>query len=205
MQHKSSKESNMVLHPASVHFAIALPLVASLIGVLYVLTRNKGLSTLSLWATFLAAVAMGIAWYTGSEAGPQIYDFLSDEAKAELLEHKQLGFYLALALSAIFLLQIAGAKMKNFIIEALAIALLLGATLVTFVQGNDGGELVYEHGMPFKSHLMEEFINDALLSAQETESADEKVEIYEEAIENINMHSKEVNTLYSRPVNQEAE
>lgn len=195
----------MMLHPASVHFAIALPVVASLIGVLYILTRNKGLSTLSLWATFLAAVAMGIAWYTGSEAGPQIYDFLSDEAKAELLEHKQLGLYLALALSAIFLLQIAGAKMKTFIIEALAIALLLSATLVTFVQGTDGGELVYEHGMPFKAYIIEELINDAVLSAQEAESADEKVEIYEEAIENINMHSKEVNTLYSRPIDQEVE
>lgn len=194
----------MMLHPATVHFAMVLPLVASLLGVLYILTRNRGVSTLSLWATFLAAVAMGIAWYTGSEAGPAVYDYLSERGQAELLEHKRLGLYLALSLCAIFLLQILGSKLGKFIIETLAIALLLTATLVTFVQGNDGGEIVYKHGMPFKALIMEELINDAVAEAQEAQSADEKVEIYEEAVESIRMHSKDVDKLYSSPKIEEA-
>lgn len=195
----------MMLHPATVHFAMVLPVVASLFGVLYILTRNKGVSTLSLWATFLAAVAMGIAWYTGSEAGPAVYDYLSESGQAELLEHKQLGLYLALSLSAIFLLQIAGSKLGKFIIEAFAIALLLTATLVTFVQGNDGGEIVYKHGMPFKAFMMEEMINEAHTDAQEAQSADEKVEIYEDAVESVKMHSKDLDKLYSTPQIEEAE
>ncbi len=194
-----------MLHPATVHFAMVLPVVASLLGVLYVLTRNKGVSTLSLWATFLAAVAMGIAWYTGSEAGPAIYDYLSEKGQVELLEHKQLGLYLAVSLCAIFLLQILGSKLGSFIIEAIAIAFLLTATLVTFVQGNDGGEIVYKHGMPFKAFMMEELINDAVSDAKEAQSADEKVEIYEEAVESIKMHSKDLNKLYVSPTIEEPE
>lgn len=197
-----------MLHPVTVHFAMVLPLVASVLGVFYILTRNKGVSTFSLWATFLAAIAMAIAWYTGSEAGPAVYDYLSENGQKELLEHKRLGLYLALSLCAIFLLQILGSKLGKFIIEALAIALLLTATLVTFVQGNNGGKIVYEHGMPFKALIMEELINDAVAEVQEAQSADEKVEIYEEAVESIRIHSKDLDKLYGtskNPAIEEAE
>lgn len=195
----------MMLHPVTVHFAMALPVVASLFGLIYLFSRSEGASKLSSWATFLAAIAMIFAWYTGSQAGPEIYDYLSAEGQDELREHKELGLYLAASLTAIAFVQIVGSKMRKFALEAFAIILLLAATVVTFVQGKDGGEIVYTHGMPFKAYMIQDTLKDAVESAAETEAADEKVEIYEEAIENINAISRDVDKIYSKTDTEEVE
>ena len=67
----------MMLHPATVHFAIVLPVVASIFGFIYLITRSEGMSKISSRATLFAALAMIGVWYTGNDAGPQIYNFLS--------------------------------------------------------------------------------------------------------------------------------
>ena len=186
----------MMLHPATAHFAIVLPLVASIFGVIYIFTRSEGMSKISSRITLFAALAMIAVWYTGDNAGKEVYDFLSTHGKEELLEHKSLGLYLAIAMGVIALLKIAGCKMKKFIVELIAIALLLVTTITTFVQGKMGGEIVYNYGMPFKAVTTQKILKKAYANAEDTEDSDEKVEFYEDAIDEIEAHSQKVNKIY---------
>jgi len=186
----------MMLHPATVHFAVVLPVVASIFGVIYIFTKSEGMSKISSRVTLFAALAMIGVWYTGNDAGKDIYTFLSAQGKEELLEHKSLGLYLAIAMSVIAILKIAGCKMKKFTIELIAIVLLLIATITTFAQGKMGGEIVYNYGMPFKSEGTQKILKKAYANAEETENSDEKVEFYEDAIDDIDAHSQTVNKVY---------
>jgi len=182
-----------MLHPPIVHFAMVLPLVALVFSFIYLLKRDATMSKVSSRTTLLAAFAMAAAWYTGSQAGPEIHSFLSVEGKEELMEHKALGLYLAIAMGVIAVIQMAGCYMKKFTIEALAVVLLLGATVMTFAQGKDGGEIVYEHGMPFKAYMIEDSLKDAVTEADDLEEDEEKVELYEDTIDEITMFSDKVN------------
>ena len=195
----------MMLHPATVHFAMVLPLVASVFGVIYLFTRTKEMSKILTGATLIAALAMIGVWYTGSQAGPQIYDYLSTQGQHELIEHKTLGLYLAVAMGVIALLQLVGSITKKFSIEAVAVLLLLAATATTFVQGKKGGELVYNFGMPFKAYMIQDTLKSSSADAKETDDADEKVEIYEDAIWDINSISEEVDKILGNPPKEETE
>ncbi|MEN8304067.1 MAG: DUF2231 domain-containing protein [Campylobacterota bacterium] len=186
----------MMLHPATVHFAMVLPLVALVFGIIYLIKRDELMSKISSRTTLIAALAMIGVWYTGDQAGPEIYDYLSQAGKEELLEHKALGLYLAIAMALIAVLNTAGCLMKKFILQAVAIGLLLIATAVTFVQGKDGGEIVYNHGMPFKSYMIEDSLNDAYSEAEEAEEDEAKLEIYEDALDDIKMLSESVDKIY---------
>lgn len=159
----------MMLHPATVHFAMVLPVVASVFGVIYLAKRSEGMGKISARATLIAALAVIGVWYTGTQAGPLIYHFLSPDGQKELLAHKALGGYLAIAMGIIALIQMLGCKMKKFGIEALAVILLLGATGTIFLQGKDGGEIVYEHGQPFEMYQVTEYLNNS----DELEMADD--------------------------------
>ena len=195
----------MMLHPATVHFAMVLPIVAAVCGVVYMITRKEILSKISTMSTVVAALAMIAVWYTGSQAGPQIYNYLSETGQATLIEHKNLGLYLAIAMGVIALIKMLGCKMKIFAVEVLAILLLLGATGVTLLQGKMGGEIVYNHGMPFKAYMIEDSLKDALESAEDAQEDEEKVEVFEDAIDDIKMLSEEVDAIYGNQPAQEAE
>lgn len=150
----------MMIHPATVHFAMVLPVVASAFGVAYLISRKEIMSKIAARTTLVAALAMIGVWYTGNQAGPLVYNYLSEAGKHELLEHKQLGLYLAIAMSIIALLQIAGCRLKKFGLEALAIVLLIGAMFTTFLQGKHGGEIVYDHGKPFQMEQLTDYLNN---------------------------------------------
>ncbi|MFA6193031.1 MAG: DUF2231 domain-containing protein [Sulfurimonas sp.] len=195
----------MMLHPATAHFAMVLPIVASVFGLIYLFTKSEGMSKISSRTTLVAALAMIGVWYTGNEAGPQIYDFLSAQGQHELVEHKTLGLYLAIAMGVIALLKIAGCKMKKFGLEALAVILLFVVTATTFAQGKMGGELVYNYGMPFKSYTIEKTLKKASEGAGQAESSDEKVEFYEDAMFEIDALSKKVDNIYGNPLAQEVQ
>jgi len=163
----------MMIHPATAHFAMVLPVVASAFGVAYLISRKEIMSKIAARATLVAAIAMIGVWYTGSQAGPLIYNYLSEAGKHELLEHKQLGLYLAIAMGIIALLQIAGCRLKKFALEALAIVLLIGAMFTTFLQGKHGGEIVYEYGQPFQMEQLKNYLenDDDLGMADEVDDA----------------------------------
>jgi uncharacterized membrane protein len=182
---------------------MVLPLVASVFGVIYLFTRAKEMSKIFTGATLVAAIAMIVVWYTGSQAGPEIYDYLSAQGQDALIEHKTLGLYLAITMGVIALLQLVGSMTKKFPIEGVAVVLLLAATATTFVQGNRGGELVYNYGMPFKAYMIQDTLETSSADAKESDDADEKVEIYEDAIWDIASISEEVDKILGNPPKQE--
>ncbi len=194
-----------MIHPASVHFAMVLPVVATTFGLIYLVTKKEGVSKIAARATLVAAFAMIAAWYTGNQAGPEIFDYLSKEGKEELLEHKSLGLYLAIAMGVIALIQIAGCRLKKFGLEALAIILLIGAMTTTFLQGKHGGEIVYNYGMPFKDYLIENTLKEAVATAEDSEEDDAKVEAYEDAIDDIDAISEEVDAIYGNSHEEDEE
>lgn len=159
----------MMLHPATAHFAMVLPVVASVFGLAYMISKTETMSKISARTALVAAIAMIGVWYTGSQAGPQIFNFLDAAGKHELLEHKELGLYLAIAMSVVALIQIAGCKLKKFGLQALGIVLTVVVMAVTFLQGKHGGEIVYEHGKPFQMTQLEKF-----MSGDELDMADDE-------------------------------
>jgi len=195
----------MMLHPATAHFAMVLPVVATVFSLIYLVTKSEGMSKISSRTTLVAALAVIGVWYTGSQAGPLIYDYLSAAGKHELIEHKTLGLYLAIAFGIIALLKIAGCKLKIFALEVLATILLLGATGTVFLQGKHGGELVYNYGMPFKSYMIQDTLKEAVASAEDEDDCDAKVEAYEDAMDDIQTISEDVDTIYGNKPAEEAE
>ena len=182
-----------MLHPATAHFAIALPLVASVLGAIYLVKRDSFTAKLSSFAIVLTAIAIGVAWYTGNQAGPKIFEFLSPDGKHELLEHKALGLYLAIAMGIIAVVKVIGCQLKKFTLEAVAIVatfIIAGAVLL---QGKDGGEIVYEYGQPFKTYLIQDTLKEAAATAEESEDCDEKVEAYEDAVDSLQDINDNVN------------
>ena len=141
-----------MLHPATAHFAIVLPIVASVFGLIYLFTRSEGMSKISSRLLVFAALGVIAAWYTGSQAGPDVYPMLSEEGQHELVEHKTLGLYLAIAFGIIAVIKFVGCRMNKFVIEAVAVVLLVGATAAVLAQGKDGGELTYEYGAGVEKH-----------------------------------------------------
>jgi len=195
----------MMIHPATAHFAMVLPVVASVFGLAYLYSKTEIMGKISARTTLVAALAMIAAWYTGSQAGPEIYDYLSKAGQHELLEHKELGLYLAIAMGVIALIQIAGCKLKKFGLEVLAIILLIGAMFTTFLQGKHGGEIVYNYGMPFKAYMIEDSLHEAAKAADEADEDEAKVEIYEDALDDISSVSEDVDKIYGNTPKTEDE
>ena len=183
-----------MIHPASAHFAMVLPVVASVFGLAYMFSKTEMMSKISARTALVAAIAMIGVWYTGEKiAGPAVAEYLSAAARGELLEHRDLGRYLAIAMTLVALIQVAGCKMKKPGLQIVGIILAIVVTAVTFLQGKHGGELVYEYGQPFKMEKVQGYLQDAVDAAEETEDCDEKVEAYEDAMDNISGVSDEVN------------
>jgi len=195
----------MMIHPATAHFAMVLPVVASAFGVAYMISRTETMSKILARTTLVAALAMIAAWYTGNQAGPEIYKYLSEAGKHELLEHKQLGLYLAIAMGVIAILRMVGCKLKKSALQLFATLLLIATMLVTFLQGKHGGEIVYNHGMPFKAYMIEETLKDAASSAEDADEDEEIIEIYEDALDEVSSISEEINAVYGNENTQEEE
>jgi len=174
----------MILHPATVHFAMVLPVVASAFGIAYMINRTETMSKISARTALVAAIAMIGVWYTGEKvAGPEVYNFLDAAGKAELLEHRDLGRYLAIAMTIVAFIQILGCKMKKSAIQIIGILLTIVVMGVTFLQGKHGGEIVYEHGNPFQITQLKNYIsNDEDFDMADD---DEKVELIQKKISSI--------------------
>ncbi|WP_297484233.1 DUF2231 domain-containing protein [Sulfurimonas sp.] len=175
----------MMIHPATVHFAMILPLVAATFGVIYIFNRTETMAKISARTALLAAIAMIGVWYTGEKiAGPEVFGFLDTAGKAELLEHRDLGRYLAVAMAIVALIQIIGCRMKKGGIQIFGILLTIAVMAVTFLQGKHGGEIVYEHGNPFQMTQLKKYIaNDEDFDMADD---DEKVELIQKQISVIN-------------------
>jgi len=149
----------MMIHPATVHFAMILPVVAATFGTLYLFNRSEVMAKISARTALVAAIAMIGVWYTGEKiAGPEVFGLLDAAGKAELLEHRNLGRYLAIAMTFVALIQIIGCRMKKSGIQIFGILLTIVVMGVTFLQGKHGGEIVYKYANPFEITQLKNYI-----------------------------------------------
>ena len=134
------------LHSPVVHFAIAIPVIIVLLEFFNIFFRKKSLSVFSLFLTLLLATVMVGAYYTGVSDGQEAYDFLINEGKEELKEHKELGILLVYASLALVVLKLFFMLFKGAVARILFLFILIAFTGAVLKQGHDGGELVYEYG-----------------------------------------------------------
>jgi len=135
-----------LIHPAIVHFAIAIPVVILLLELYNLIARRKSISLFSLFLLIIVAVAMIGAYLTGSVDGKATWDMLSSEGQADLKAHKLLGIYLVYGSLALVVLKLLFMAIRKTVAKLLFILILGGFISATLYQGKEGGELVYEFG-----------------------------------------------------------
>lgn len=135
-----------MLHPASVHFAVVLPLIALIIGLVYLLKPSDALQKISTGFILFAAIFVGIAFLTGKEDAGEIIEFLSGDGKSALGEHAKLGKYLAISMGLAAVVNLFGYFKKIYKVELLSIILVAAVSVGVLYQGKMGGEITYKHG-----------------------------------------------------------
>jgi uncharacterized membrane protein len=152
---------SVLIHPAVVHFVIAIPIVIFLIEIINLGFKKRALSVLSLFLMVVVAVAMSVAYFTGTVDCKEAYSLLTSEGQAELKEHKLLGIYLVYGSVVMILLKLLFMALSKTVARLFFIVLLMGFIAITLKQGKDGGELVYEHGANNKAvSAIEEKLDD---------------------------------------------
>lgn len=140
-----------VWHPLSVHFPIAVLLLASIAGILYLFPKNKQIKKLLLYnrVIFLCigTVTAWIAIYTGSLAYNVVVRNICDPGV--LQDHQWWAYAATITYSvAAFLdiLNIAGLiKQKQILAWGITIMLLYGAFALAYA-GHLGARVVYQQG-----------------------------------------------------------
>lgn len=175
------------LHPALVHFAIVLPLVALTFQALFLLKKSEAYSKAALVTMVFGTLFVVAAYLTGSsDAGNGVAEILStydSKGMAELKEHAELGLYLLIAMGIIALFKIANVfKLKKSLIDVIILLSLLGTSVMMFVQGKEGGEIVYEHGTLFEAHEIKDILKESLTDLADSDDKEESLEILTDAI-----------------------
>ncbi|MFA5454579.1 MAG: DUF2231 domain-containing protein [Sulfurimonas sp.] len=135
-----------MLHPASVHFAVVLPLIALVIGLVYLLKPSETLQKISTGFILFAAIFVGIAFLTGKEDAGEVFQYLSADGKSALGEHAKLGKYLAIAIGLAAAINLFGYFKKIYKVEFLSIVFVAAVSAGVLFQGKMGGEITYKHG-----------------------------------------------------------
>ena len=139
-----------MLHPAVAHFAISLPIISLVLGLLYLFKPNEMMSKITSRFFVFAAIFTIIAFFTGKNDAQEVFEFLSNDAKSVLVQHAQLGLYLAIGMGIVAVIKFIGCLKSMFKVELLAIILLLVLSGATLFQGKMGGQLTYEYGAHVK-------------------------------------------------------
>ncbi len=135
-----------LLHPAVVHFAVAIPVVIILLEFINLFFRKRALSVFSLFLILVVAIVMAGAYFTGTADGKEAFSLLSEAGKADLKEHKLLGIYLVYGSLALVILKLMFMALSGVISRLFFVLILVGFTAITLKQGHEGGELVYKYG-----------------------------------------------------------
>jgi len=141
-----------MLHPAIAHFAVSLPIISLILGLAYLYKPSELMSKVSSRFFVFAALFMIAAFFSGKSDGSEVYALLPGEARLLLMDHKDLGLYLAIGMAITAIIKFFGCQKKNKKIEIASIVLVALVAMATLYQGKMGGELVYEHGAHVAKH-----------------------------------------------------
>jgi len=139
-----------MLHPAIAHFAISLPIISLILGLLYLFKPTEIMSKITSRFFLFAAIFVIAAYFTGKNDAQVVFEFLSNDAKSLLVQHAQLGLYLAIGMGIVAIIKLIGCKKSIFKVELLAIVLLLVLSGAILFQGKMGGQLTFEYGAHVK-------------------------------------------------------
>ncbi len=162
-------------HPVVDHFVIALPVVILLLELVNLVLRKKAISGMSFFLILFTVFAAIGAYFTGLVDGSEAYPTLNDAAKEALAAHKNLGTYLMLASGVLLLFKLISMLTDKSIIRVIYIFILIVFVAGIFEQGEEGGELVYKHGL---NVAQVKVLDDELFDVQE--ELDETIEELEE-------------------------
>ena len=135
-----------LLHPAIVHFVVAIPIVILLLEIYNLGVKRRSISIFSLILVFIVAFAMLGSYLTGAIDGKSAWDALTVNGQAELKEHKLLGIYLVYASLGLLFFKLLFMMIGKTIGRVFFILILGGFIAVTLNQAKEGGELVYKYG-----------------------------------------------------------
>ena len=145
-----------MLHPAAAHFAISLPIISLVLGLLYLFRPTDVMSKVSTRFLVFAAIFVVVAYFTGKNDAGLVINTLGGldyvNPPALLGEHAKLGQYLAIAMVVVALIKMFGCFKKMYKIELFAIILLAVLSAGILSQGKMGGELTYEQGLNVAKH-----------------------------------------------------
>jgi len=141
-----------MLHPATAHFAVALPIISLILGLLYLIKPSEMMSKISTRFMVFAAIFIIIAFFTGKNDGGATYALLSGEGKKLLIQHKDFGLYLAIAMGLAAFIKLFGCFKKIFKAEIFAVLLVAIVAGGVLYQGKMGGELTYTYGANVAKH-----------------------------------------------------
>ena len=145
-------------HPAVVHFALVLPVLALLFQLMALATKNVTYRRASNYMFFFGVIAVLLASLTGRLAGPDVAPLLSGEGKELFREHMKMGYILATFYVLLLLLKIFSIVIKNRGFRFIMAVLMIAGAAGLFVQAQHGGELVYKHAAGVE--LPDEFDDD---------------------------------------------
>jgi len=142
-----------MIHPAVVHFMIAIPVIVLFLEIVNIIMRKKAIGGTNFLLLFVVAIISVLAYLSGlvdgKEAGP-----LAQEVTDELLAHKLMGTWLVMASLVVLFFKFISVVTQNGILKFFYLLVLAGFVGGVLTQGKEGGELVYEYGINVQSDTM---------------------------------------------------
>jgi len=136
-----------MMHPAIVHFAVALPVVILLLEIINLMARRKAIGSVSFLLLVLMTLVYLGAYLTGSVDADKAKDLLSPEAKTLLDTHKNGGVWLVYGSVVVLFVKLISVAVKRF--PARVVFLLIMALFFWGTTGvvQKGCALTYKHGV----------------------------------------------------------
>ena len=136
----------LLAHPPLTHFAIVLPILIILIELINSFIKSRTLSGISFTMIIGLVVVLLGTFLTGKSDASEVFSALSTEAQEAVKAHKLLGIYIVYASVGLLVFKILNfTKLKVFKVLFILVMILFTATVLE--QGEEGGKLVYEHGV----------------------------------------------------------
>jgi uncharacterized membrane protein len=133
------------IHPLTVHFPIAILLVGAFFKTLGVYRKNAALERASLWLLrvgCLAAIVAATFGWIAAKTAPHV-----PAAWETLYDHKWLGIATAITSVILWMKEEWRQKYPKPWLNWIVLLLWMVVVILIIATGNEGGELVYTHGM----------------------------------------------------------
>lgn len=135
----------MELHPAVVHFPIALIVSAALIDLLALLFRRPHWHQVSLWNLALGVLGAVVAVRSGTAAAA-VFEHTAGTVHAVLERHAQLGTVTMWVGLGLLAWRIVRRDRMSQLLRALTVAIMVGLASTVGTGAYLGGRLVHEFG-----------------------------------------------------------